>query len=441
MLRIKQAGKKEAQKESWIGPAPWIETPPPGLAARAAMERDERVASPSYTRNYPLVIRRAVGSVVEDVDGNRYLDFAAGLAVCATGHCHPRVVAAIQDQAAKLIHASGTDFYYEPMIALAEKLAAIAPGRSDKRVLLLTSGAETAEAAFKLVRHHTGRKWVIAFHGASHGRTMGALSLTSSTAREKAGFEPLVPMVGHVPYGDIDVFEEHMFRQQAPPEDVAAIFVEPILGGGGYVVPPKNFLPRLRALCDRHGMLLVCDEIHSGMGRTGKMFACQHFGVVPDVLLCAGGLASGMPLGAVIAPKEVMNWPAGAHGSTFGGNPVSCAAALATIDLLESGLLANAAKLGVCLQERLREISDRRKCVDNPRGLGLMAAVDVVSRKSGKNDPRLRDRIMQEAFRRGLILLGCGTAGIRFSPPLGINDTQLDVGLTVFDEVVASVGS
>lgn len=439
MLQIKEAARKKADKASWIGPAPWIETPPPGIAARAAMERDARVASPSYTRNYPLVIHRAAGSVVEDVDGNRYLDFAAGLAVCAAGHCHPKVVAAIQEQAATLIHASGTDFCYEPMLTLAEKLAAIAPGRSQKRVLFLTSGAETAEAAFKLARHYTGRKWVIAFHGASHGRTMGALSLTSSSAREKAGFEPLVPMVGHVPYGDLEAIEEQIFRQQSPPEGVAAIFVEPILGGGGYVVPPKNFLPRLRSLCDRHGMLLVCDEIHSGMGRTGKMFACQHFGVVPDVVLCAGGLASGMPLGAVIASKEIMNWPSGAHGSTFGGNPVSCAAALATIELLESGLIANAAKRGEHLQGKLSEIAAGRRCVDHARGLGLMAAVDIVSRKSGKTDSRLRDRVLQEAFRRGLILLGCGPGGIRFSPPLGINETQIEVGLTVFDEVVATV--
>lgn len=439
MLRIKEATKKEADGESWIGPAPWIETPPPGIAARAVIERDQRVASPSYTHRHPLVIQRAVGSVVEDVDGNRYLDFAAGLAVCATGHCHPKVVAAIRDQAGTLIHASGTDFRYEPMVTLAGKLAAIAPGRSDKRVLLLTSGAEATEAAFKLARHYTGRKWVIAFHGASHGRTMGALSLTSSGAREKVDFEPLVPMVGHVPYGDLQAIEEQIFGRQAPPEDVAAIFVEPILGGGGYVVPPKNFLPRLRSLCDRHGILLVCDEIHSGMGRTGKMFACQHFGVVPDVLLCAGGLASGMPLGAVIASKEIMNWPAGAHASTFAGNPVSCAAALATIELLESGLITNAAKQGQHLQQKLGEIAARRKCVDHARGLGLMAAVDIVSRKTGKGDRRVRDRIMQEAFGRGLILLGCGPAGIRFSPPLVINETQIGVGLTVFDEVVATV--
>jgi 4-aminobutyrate aminotransferase len=246
-------------------------------------------------------------------------------------------------------------------------------------------------------------------------------------------------MVGHVPYGDLEAIEEHIFRQQAPPEEIAAIFVEPILGGGGYVVPPKNFLPRLRSLCDRHGMLLVCDEIHSGMGRTGRMFACQHFAVVPDMLLCAGGLASGMPLGAVIASEGIMDWPSGAHGSTFGGNPVSCAAALATIELLESGLIANAAKLGEQLQGRLSEVAARRSCVHHPRGLGLMTAVDIVSRKSGRTDSRLRDRIMQEAFRRGLILLGCGPGGIRFCPPLGINETQIEVGLNVFDEVVATV--
>jgi 4-aminobutyrate aminotransferase len=440
VLQIKEATRKEADKLSWIGPAPWIETPPPGIAARAIMERDDRVASPSYTRNYPLVIRRAAGSVVEDVDGNRYLDFAAGLAVCAAGHCHAKVVAAIRDQVDILIHAGGHDYCYEPMVTLAEKLAAIAPGRSDKRVMLLTSGAEATEAAFKLARRHTGRKWVVAFHGASHGRTMGALSLSCSTVQEKAGFEPLVPMVAHAPYGDIEGLEEHIFRQQVAPEEVAAIFVEPLLAGG-YVIPPKNFLPRLRSLCDRHGTLLVCDETETGMGRTGKMFACQHFGVVPDVVLCAGALGGGLPLGAVIAPTEIMSWPPGAHHSTFGGNPISCAAALATIGLLDSVLTANAAKLGQHLLMKLSQIAGHRKCVDNPRGLGLMCAADIVNRKSGKGDPRQRDRIMQEAFRRGLILLGCGPAGIRFCPPLVINETQIEVGLTVFDEVVATVGS
>lgn len=437
MLRV---GRTDAEgaKESWIGPAPCIDTPPPGLAAQALLERGQAVLSPSYLQDYPLVVRRGLGSVLEDVDGNRYLDFAAGLAVCATGHAHPKVVAAIKDQAERLIHAGG-DFYCEPRIALAQKLAAIAPGKSPKRVLFVNSGAEAVEAAFKLVRYHTGRKWVIAFQGAFHGRTMGALSLTFSRAQQKSGFEPLVPMVAHVPYGELEAIQQQIFEQLAAPEDVAAIFVEPILGEGGYIVPPKKFLPGLRSLCDRHGIVLVCDEIQSGLGRTGKMFACQHFGVVPDVVLCAKGLASGMPLGAVIARAELMTWPPGAQGSTFGGNPVSCAAALATLEVLESGLIANAARLSERLLGRLREISDKRKCLANPRGLGLMAAVDVVNRKSGRPDRKLRQRILAEAFRRGLILLGGGTSAIRFCPPLCINATQLGVGLGVFDEVIVTV--
>lgn len=438
MLRIKASQASGGDKLSYIGPAPWIESVLPGVAAQVALERDRRVLSPSYVRDYPLMVRRGQGSILEDVDGNRYLDFAAGLAVCATGHAHPKVVAAIQAQAGELVHV-GPDFACEPMIALAEKLAAIAPGRAAKRVLFTSSGAEAVEAAFKLARYHTGRKWVIAFQGGNHGRTMGALALSFTRAQEKIGFEPLVPMVAHVPYGQLTVIKEQIFRQLARPEEIAAIFVEPILGEGGYVVPPRNFLPGLRSLCDRHGILLVCDEIQSGLGRTGKMFACQHFGVVPDVILCAKGLASGMPLGAVVAPEEVMVWPPGAQGGTFGGNPVSCAAALATIEVLESGLISNAAALSEVLLGRLGDIADRRRCVAKPRGLGLMAAVDVVNRKSGRPDPKTRQRILLEAFRRGLILLGCGAAGIRFCPPLCINRTQLNVGLDVFDEVIATV--
>ncbi|MHC4064393.1 MAG: acetyl ornithine aminotransferase family protein [Planctomycetota bacterium] len=439
MLHIKEKDHQAGETDTWIGPAPWIETPPPGIKAQAAIDRDRRVTSPSYSRDYPLVVRRARGSVIEDVDGNRYLDFAAGIAVCATGHAHPRIVAAIQSQAAELIHACGSKFYYEPMIRLAEKLAAIAPGKAAKRVFLTNSGTEAIEAAFKLARHHTKRMWAVAFRGAFHGRTMGALSLTCSQVRQKSGFGPLVPMVAHVPYGDIEAIERQVFGQQAAPEEVAAIFVEPVQGEGGYVIPPKNFLPRLRALCDRHGILLVCDEIQTGMGRSGKMFASQHFGLVPDILVCAKGLASGMPLGAMVASADTMDWPRGAHASTFGGNPVSCAAALATIELIESGFMANAARTGRLLGERLVEISQKRKCVDNPRGLGLLAGVDMVNRKTAKPDSKLRDRILSEAFRRGLILLGCGSASIRFCPPLCINATQLKVGIDVFDEVVATV--
>ena len=426
--------------DGWIGPAPSIQTELPGPNAKALMERDERYSSPSYTRDVPLVVRRAIGSVVEDVDGNRFLDFAAGIAVCATGHCHPKVVAAIEHQARNLIHICGSDFYYPPMVELMEKLATIAPGKEPKRVLLTNSGAEAVEAAFKLARHHTNRKWVIAFHGAFHGRTMGALSLTSSKARQKERFGPLVPMVAHVPYGDVERIENELFKRQMSPNEVAAIFVEPIQGEGGYILPPPTFLPDLRALCDKYDILLVCDEIQAGCGRTGKWFAFEHFGIIPDLILMAKGLASGMPLGAVITNAKIMDWPPGAQGSTFGGNPVCCAAAIATLELIENGYMANAAMLGKRVLAELSEIAERRKFLTGVRGLGLMCGIDVVNRKTGKGDLKLREKLLRTSFERGLILLPCGENGIRFCPPLCINETQLDVGLKLFDESAAMVG-
>jgi 4-aminobutyrate aminotransferase len=378
--------------------------------------------------------------VVEDLDGNRYLDFTAGIAVCSTGHCHPHVVEAIERQARNLLHMCGSDFYYESMILLAEKLAAIAPGGDAKRVLFTNSGAESVEAAIKLARHYTQRKVIVAFYGAFHGRTMGALSLTASKYRQKERFGPLVPMVEHVPYGDLAAIDRDIFHRIAAPEEVAAIFVEPIQGEGGYIVPPPEFLPGLREMCDRHGIMLVMDEIQSGMGRTGKMFACEHWNVAPDILVLAKGIASGMPLGAVVAPARIMNWPQGAQGSTFGGNPVSCAAALATIELLEKQFMANAEKLQPLAMEKLRRIDQKHRCLSSPRGLGLMLAIDVV--KDGRTrepDPQLRDRIVSEAFNRGLLLLGCGETGIRFTPPLCINRVQLEIGLDVFEEAVSTV--
>ncbi|MFQ5489094.1 MAG: aminotransferase class III-fold pyridoxal phosphate-dependent enzyme [Phycisphaerae bacterium] len=441
MLHIKEQQAQGAAGHAWIGPAPWINVPPPGPRAQNLLELDRRLGSPSYLRDYPLVVRRGHGSVVEDVDGNRYLDFAASLAVCSTGHTHPKVVAAIQHQASELIHTSGATFCHQPMVALTEKLAALAPGKSPKGVLLTNSGSEAAEAAFKLVRYHTGRPWVIAFHGASHGRTMGALSLSFDQASQRDRVGPLVPMVAHVPFGDLEAIKERVFEQLAAPEQVAAIFVEPIQGQAGCVVPSKSFLSGLRSMCDRHGMLLVADEVQSGMGRTGKMFACQHFALVPDVILCAKGLASGLPLGAVVANESVMDWPAGAQASSFGGNPICCAAALATLQALESGMIANAAQLGEVLLAGLVRLVARRKGLANARGLGLMAALDVVHRKSGRPDPQKRRRILDQAFRSGLILLPCGPCGIRFCPPLCINRTQLTVGLDVLDEVVATLSA
>lgn len=421
-----------------LGPAPWIVTPPPGPKAAQAVARDRRVTSPSNSRPYPLVVNRAAGSIVEDVDGNRFIDFTAGIAVCSTGHCHPHVVQAIEHQARQLLHMCGSDFYYEPMIALAECLARIAPGPGAKRVLFTNSGAESVEAAIKLARHHTQRKVVIAFHGAFHGRTMGALSLTASKARQKERFGPLVPMVEHVPYGDVAAIRDNLFRRVCAPDEVAAIFVEPLLGEGGYIVPPAEFLPGLRALCDQHGILLVLDEIQSGMGRTGRMFCCEHYGVHPDILLLAKGLASGMPIGAVVAREPIMDWPQGAQGSTFGGNPVSCAAALASIGLLEQSLTANAAELQAPAMAQLSAIAGRHPCVRSPRGMGLMLAADIVS-ATGDPDPTLRDRIVAEAFSRGLLLLGCGETAIRFTPPLCISREELAAGLDVLDAAVGAV--
>ena len=371
---------------------PNVRIPPPGPKATALLERDAKYVSPSYTRVYPLVVERGSGAVIQDVDGNLFLDFTAGIAVTSTGHCHPHVVAAIKDQADKLIHMSGTDFYYQPQIDLSQRLAEGGPGKSPKRVFFTNSGAEALEAALKLARWHTGRSRAVAFFGAFHGRTYGAMSLSGSKLVHRRGFSPLVPDIHHVPYprgchgcdapdagcACVRQIEETVLRRTAPPEEVAAIFVEPIQGEGGYHVPPRGFLPALRAMCDRYGILLVADEVQSGMGRTGKMYAVEHWGVEPDIICLAKGIASGMPLGAIIARDEVMDWPSGSHASTFGGNPVSCRAALATLDLLEAGYMANAAERGEQLKQGLASLRQRHPEIGDVRGLGLMVAMDVV---------------------------------------------------------------
>src|SRR5947209_13865083 len=373
---------------------PQIRTELPGPRARALLERDAQYVSPSYTRIYPLVVERGSGAVIRDVDGNLFLDFTAGIAVTATGHCHPHVVAAITDQAQKLLHMSGTDFYYEPQIDLSQRLSESGPGKGDKRVFFTNSGAEALEAALKLARWHTARTRAVAFFGAFHGRTYGAMSLSGSKLVHRRGFSPLVPDIHHVPYprgcdgcaepdagcACVRHIEETLFHRTAPPEEVAAVFVEPVQGEGGYHVPPAGFLPALRALCDRHGILLVADEVQSGMGRTGKLYAVEHWGVEPDIVCLAKGIASGMPLGAIVAREEVMDWPSGSHASTFGGNPVSCRAALATLDLLQQGgYIANAAARGGQLREGLLRLRERHGEVGEVRGLGLMMAVDLVS--------------------------------------------------------------
>jgi 4-aminobutyrate aminotransferase len=385
------------------------------------------------------------------VDGNVFLDCTAGIAVTATGHCHPHVVAAIKDQAEKLIHMSGTDFYYQPQIDLAQRLAELAPGKTPKRVFFTNSGAEALEAALKLARWHTRKSRAIAFLGAFHGRTYGAMSLSGSKLVHRRGFSPLVPDIHHVAFprgcsncsafapgcNCVKQIEETVLKRIAPPEEVAAVFVEPIQGEGGYHVSPPGFLQALREMCDRHKILLVADEVQSGMGRTGKMFAVQHWDVEPDIVCLAKGIASGLPLGAIIARGKVMDWPPGSHASTFGGNPVSCRASLATIDLLEKEYIANAAQRGEQLREGLLEMQKKLPKIGEVRGLGLMMAVDIVKDRDKQIlDPALRDEVVQSAFRRGLLLLGCGESAIRFCPPLCITAAQIDTVLRILREIL-----
>jgi 4-aminobutyrate aminotransferase len=436
---------------------PHIFTALPGPRATELIERDTQVLSPSYTRCYPLVAARGEGAMIEDVDGNRFLDFNAGIAVASTGHCHPKVVEAIEEQSKRLIHMSGTDFYYENMVQLAEKLAAIAPGGGPHRVYFGNSGTEAIEAAMKLARYHTGRDKFIAFTGAFHGRTLGALSLTGSKVVQRKGFGPLVPGVFHAHFPDpyrrpegvtadeyalncVRFIEDELFRTIVPAEEVAGIVAEPIQGEGGYLVPPRVFLEELRRLADRHGILLIFDEVQCGMGRTGKMWAADHFGVVPDIFTTAKGIASGMPLSAMIARAEIMNWPPGAHASTFGGNPVAVAAALATIQLLEDELIANAALIGDHILDRMRDWPKRFPHVGDVRGLGLMIGVELVRDQHGKERaPELRDSIQNAAFERGLLVLGAGRNTIRLCPPLMITRDQADFAIDTLEECIKQV--
>jgi 4-aminobutyrate aminotransferase len=427
----------------------------PGPRTQALIERDQRVVSPSYTRCYPLAVERGEGCMIEDLDGNRFLDFNAGIAVVATGHCHPRVVEAIRKQAAQLIHMSGTDFYYEGMVALAEKLAALAPGGVERRVSFGNSGAEAMEAAIKLARYATKRDKIIAFYGGFHGRTMGALSLTARKAVQRAGFGPLIPGVTHAPYpycyrcpfGQqpdscavecVKFIEDTLLRTVAPPAETAAIALEPVQGEGGYIVPPKKFFEELARVAKRHGILLIFDEVQSGMGRTGKMWAAEHFDAVPDIMAVAKGLASGLPLGATVARRDLMTWPPGAHASTFGGNPVACEAALTTIALLEEELIENAARMGAYLMERMREWPSRFACVGDVRGLGLMIGIEFIGDRATRAPaPRLRDSVENLAFQRGLLVLGAGDSTIRLCPPLVVTRDQCDFAMTVLEECIA----
>jgi 4-aminobutyrate aminotransferase len=435
--------------------APQIKTPLPGPKAKAIIDKDSRFVSPSYTRDYPLVIARGEGAVVEDVDGNLFLDCAAGIAVNSTGVSHPEVVKAISEQAAKFIHMSGTDFYYEPQVRLAEELASLVPIGGDVRTFFGNSGTEATEAALKLSRYHTKRSGIIAFLGSFHGRSLGSLALTSSKAVQRRGFGPFMPGVYHAPYPDVyrfngsadacaeaslTVIREQILVHLVSPDEVAAIVVEPIQGEGGYVVPPASFLQGLRELASQHGIMLVADEVQSGMGRTGRMFALEHFGLTADIVNIAKGIASGLPLGVTCARSEVMNWPPGAHASTFGGNPVACAAALATIRLLRDKYVKNAATVGEHLMNGLRELQEKHALVGDVRGKGLMIGVELVrDRRTKARAVEERNALVQAMFRRGVLILGAGKNAIRFAPPLVLTKEQADSILRVFDDALGEV--
>jgi 4-aminobutyrate aminotransferase len=435
---------------------PRIVTAPPGPKARAVIERDLRVMSQNFRKDYPMVAERAWGPVVEDPDGNRYLDFAAGIAVVATGHCHPEVVAAVKAQAERFLHMCATDFFYDNVVSLAEGLARRAPGPGPWRVFFANSGAEVIEGAVKLARLRTGRQKIVAFYGAFHGRTYGAMSLTASKPVQRRGYGPFLPEVLHSHYAYcyrcpvgrepstcrvecLDLLTDTMFGTTVDPAEVAAIIVEPVQGEGGYVVPHAGFLKRLRELTRQHGILLIADEVQCGMGRTGRLFASEHFGLEPDIVTLAKGIASGMPLGALLARDEVMRWNDGGHGSTFGGNPVSVAAALATLRLLEGGLVDNAARVGEGLMGALRSRLSRHANVGDVRGLGLMIGVEIVKdRASRAPAPELRERILEEAFRRGLLLLGCGKSTIRIAPPLVIDAEDAAIAVEILDAAIGA---
>jgi 4-aminobutyrate aminotransferase len=439
------------------GPA--LKTDLPGPKAKAIIDRDAKVVSTSYTRDYPLVIARGEGAFVEDVDGNVFLDCTAGIAVTATGHSHPEVVQAITEQAKKFLHMSGTDFYYEPQVRLAEELSSIAPMPGPHRSFFGNSGTEANEAALKLAKYHTGRQNIIAFLGAFHGRSMGSLSVTASKVTQRRGFGPFVPGVFHAPYANcyrcpldlspescaaecLRFIDEQLFVHLVSPDEVAAVLVEPIQGEGGYIVPPDVFHQRLRDLTRRHDMILIVDEVQSGMGRTGRMFAIEHTGVEPDVVTMAKGIASGLPLGVATARSELLSWPPGTHASTFGGNPVACAASLATIKLLRDGLRRNAEVVGAHMIAGARALMDKHAIVGDVRGRGLMIGLELVrDRKTKERATTERDRVVRECFTRGLLVLGAGQNAIRLSPPLVLTKEQADTALGVLDQALGAVTS
>jgi 4-aminobutyrate aminotransferase len=438
--------------------APQLKTPLPGPRAKALIDRDGAVVSPSYTRSYPFVMARGEGVAVEDIAGTVFLDCAAGIAVNSTGHSHPDVVDAIVEQAKKFLHMSGTDFYYEPQVRLGEEMNELAPWTGPSRSFFSNSGTEAIEAAIKLARYHTKRYGIIAFFGSFHGRTLGSLSLTSSKAIQRRGFGPPLSGVYHAPYPNpyrradgqsedaaahaaLDYIEENILVHLVSPDEVAAVVVEPIQGEGGYVVPPASFFERLRALTRKHGMLLIVDEVQSGMGRTGKMFGIEHFGVEPDIVCVAKGIASGMPLGVTTARAEIMAWPPGAHASTFGGNPVCCVAALATIKLLKESLVANAAEVGEYLLGSLAGLQQKHQLVGDVRGKGLMIGIELVrDRRTKERATTERDRLVDECFKRGLLVLGAGRNTVRLCPPLVLSRDEADIVVGILDESLAALG-
>jgi 4-aminobutyrate aminotransferase len=444
---------KRRRKMEFIS-KPNMRLSPPGPKARKIVAQSKRYISPSYTWAYPLVAERGRGMMIEDIDGNQYLDFVAGVGVCSTGHCHPEIVKVIKAQSERLIHMIGTDFYNRYQVDVAQALTEITPGNVPKQVFLANSGAEAVEAGIKLARYHTRRPKMIAYIGAFHGRTLGALALTASKAVQRRYFAPLLGEVTHIPYpycyrclfnltypkcnfACISYLKDVLFAKVVPPEEVAAIVFEPIQGEGGYVVPPVGYFKELQKLAREYNILLVCDEVQAGMGRTGKMFAIEHFGIVPDIICLAKGVGSGMPIGAMVAPAKLHSWVSGAHANTFGGNPVACAAALKTIELIKGGLMANARQVGAYMLKRLNALKNKYDIIGDVRGIGLMIGVEFVKSKKTKiKAPEKKAQIVMECFKNGIILMGCGENTIRFSPPLIVKPQEVDIALEIFEKAV-----
>jgi len=436
---------------------PQIRLTPPGPKAKKILAQSRRYIASCIPWAYPLVAERGHGMVIEDADGNRYLDFNAGVGVCNTGHCHPEIVKVIKDQSERLLHMIGTDFYHRYQADMAEELTRITPGRFPKKAFLANSGAEAVEAGIKLARYYTRRPKMIAFIGGFHGRTLGALALTASKAVQRRYFAPLLPEVIHVPYGYcyrcafnltypkcnfacINYIRDVLFTKVVPPEEVAAIVFEPIQGEGGYIVPPAGYFQALQKLARAYGILLICDEVQSGIGRTGKMFAIEHWGIIPDIICLAKGLGSGLPIGAMVAPTKLHTWGPGAHANTFGGNPVSCMAALKTIELVKNSLMENARQVGAYLLKRLNTLKNKYEIIGDVRGKGLMIGVEIVQNKKTRTKaPEKRTKIVETCFKKGLLLLGCGDTTIRFSPPLIVTPKEVDVALEIFEKALRRI--